>query len=126
MMTENELSKIVIDLCMKIHRILGPGLLESVYEKVLCYELKKLGINVERQKPIRLVYEEVLMDIGFRADVIVEGILLLELKSSEAVTTVHQKILLTYLRITNIKLGLLINFQGALLKDGIKRIVNNL
>lgn len=125
-MTENELAKIVVDLCIKIHRILGPGLLESVYEKVLCYELKKRGISYERQKRIKVLYEEVEMDIGFRADVIVADKLLVELKSAESVTEVHQKILLTYLRITNIKLGLLINFQRTLLKDGIKRIVNNL
>jgi GxxExxY protein len=125
-MAENELAKIVVDLCIKIHRILGPGLLESVYENVLCYELRKLGIHFERQKRIKVIYEEVQMDIGFRADVIVENKLLLELKSAESVTEVHQKILLTYLRITDIKLGLLINFQRTLLKDGIKRIVNHL
>lgn len=125
-MTENELSKIVVNLCIKIHRILGPGLLESVYEKVLCYELRKAGISFERQQMISLIYEELKMDLGFRADVIVEGKLLLELKSSEAVTPVHQKILLTYLRITQIKLGLLINFREELLKNGIKRIANSL
>lgn len=125
-MTENELSKIVVDLCVKIHRILGPGLLESVYGKVLCYELKKARINFNRQQMISVVYEEMKMDLGFRADVIVEGKLILELKSAEAVTPVHQKILLTYLRLTKIKLGLLINFKEELMKNGMKRIVNNL
>lgn len=125
-MTENELSEIVVRLCIKIHRTLGPGLLESVYERILCYELHKAGIAYERQKRINVIYEEVKMDLGFRADVIVGGKLLLELKSAEAVTPVHQKILLTYLRITELKLGLLINFHGELLKNGIKRIVNNL
>ena len=125
-MTENELSKVVVDLCIKIHRILGPGLLESVYEKVLCYELTKAGIKFDRQQKIGVVYEEIEMDLGFRADVIVGGKLLLELKSTEKVTPVHQKILLTYLRLTKIKLGLLINFREELIKNGIKRIVNNL
>ena len=125
-MTENELAKIVVDLCIKIHRILGPGLLESVYEKVLCYELGLAGINFQRQKAISVVYQNIKMDLGFRADIIVDGKLLLELKSSESITAVHHKILLTYLRMTELKLGLLINFHEELLKNGIKRIVNKL
>ena len=125
-MNENELATIVVDLCLKIHRILGPGLLESVYEEVLCYELKKSGIKFSRQKVVSVVYEEVKMDLGFRADVIVAGKLMLELKSAETVTSVHQKILLTYLKMTDMKLGLLINFREELLKNGIKRIVNKL
>ena len=125
-MTENELAKIVVDLCIKIHRILGPGLLESVYEKVLCYELGLAGINFQRQKAISVVYQDIKMDLGFRADIIVDGKLLLELKSSESITAVHHKILLTYLRMTELKLGLLINFHEELLKNGIKRIVNKL
>ena len=125
-MTENDLAKIVVDLCLKIHRALGPGLLESVYEKVLCYELSKKGINFHRQKMVDVIYEDVKMDFGFRADIIVEDKLLLEIKSAETVTRVHQKILLTYLRLTQIKLGLLINFHEELLKNGIRRVVNNL
>ena len=125
-MTENEIAKIVVDLCIKIHRALGPGLLESVYEKVLCYELGLAGINFQRQKAISVIYQDIKMDLGFRADIIVDGKLLLELKSSESITTVHHKILLTYLRMTGVKLGLLINFHEALLKNGIKRIVNKL
>ena len=125
-MTENEIAKIVVDLCIKIHRALGPGLLESVYEKVLCYELGLAGINFQRQKAISVIYQDIKMDLGFRADIIVDGKLLLELKSSESITTVHHKILLTYLRMTGLKLGLLINFHEALLKNGIKRIVNKL
>lgn len=125
-MTENELAKIVVDLCLKIHRLLGPGLLESVYERVLCYELGLAGINFQRQKAISVIYQDIKMDLGFRADIIVDGKLLLELKSSESVTPVHHKILLTYLRMTEIKLGLLINFHEELLKNGIKRIVNRL
>lgn len=125
-MNENELATIVVDLCLKIHRILGPGLLESVYEEVLCYELKKLGTKFRRQQVVSVVYEEVKMDLGFRADVIVAEKLMLELKSAETVTSVHQKILLTYLRMTDMKLGLLINFREELMKNGIKRIVNKL
>jgi GxxExxY protein len=124
-MSENDLSKIVVDLCLKIHRRLGPGLLESVYEEALCYELGKAGLAYSRQQQIEVLYDEVKMDIGFRADIIVEKKLLLELKSIEDILPVHLKILLTYLRVTNIKLGLLINFNEALIKDGIKRMVNN-
>ena len=125
-MTENELSKIVVGLCLKIHKVLGPGLLESVYEEVLCYELTKLGLNFRRQHGIIVEYEGIKMDLGFRADIIVEDKLIVELKSVEALAPVHHKILLTYLRLTNIKLGLLVNFNVELIKDGIKRIVNNL
>jgi GxxExxY protein len=89
-MTENELSKIVVDLCVKIHRILGPGLLESAYEKVLCYELTKAGLSFERQQKIGVVYEEIVMDVGFRADIIVGGKLLLELKSTETYSSAPQ------------------------------------
>jgi GxxExxY protein len=125
-MTENELAKIVVELCLKIHRALGPGLLESVYEEVLCYELTKLGLNFKRQQGIAVVYEDIKMDLGFRADIIIEDKLIVELKSVEMVAPVHYKILLTYLRLTNKKLGLLVNFNVELIKDGIKRIVNNL
>ncbi|MFT4153137.1 GxxExxY protein [Parafilimonas sp.] len=125
-MTENELAKIVVGLCLKIHRILGPGLLESVYEEALCYELAKAGLHFKRQQGISFMYEEVKMDLGFRSDVIVEDKLMIELKSVETVAPVHYKILLTYLRLTNIKLGLMINFNVELIKNGIKRVVNNL
>ena len=125
-MTENELSKIVVDLCLKIHRKLGPGLLESVYEDVLCYELQREGLGYSRQEEIAVLYEGMKMKSAFRADIIVEGKLILELKSVEDVIPVHLKVLLTYLRLTNIKLGLLINFNEAYVKDGIKRMVNNL
>ncbi len=126
MLTENDLSKTVLDQCFKIHKTLGPGLLESVYEEILCFELIKLGYNIKRQPSIAVVYESIKLDMGFRADIIVEDKLIIELKSIEAIAPVHSKILLTYLRLTNIKLGLLINFNVELLKDGIKRIVNNL
>ncbi|MCX6257840.1 MAG: GxxExxY protein [Bacteroidia bacterium] len=125
-MTENELAKIVVGLCLKIHKKLGPGLLESVYEEVLCYELNKLELNYKRQPGIVVVYEGIKMDLGFRADIIIENKLIVELKSIELVTPVHYKILLTYLRLTDIKLGLMVNFNVILIKDGIKRIVNHL
>ena len=125
-MTENELAKIVVDLCLKIHHALGPGLLESVYEEVLCYELNKAGLKHTRQEKILINYEGVSMRVGFRADVIVENKLILELKSVTDMSAVYNKVLLTYLRLTNLKLGLLINFHETLIKDGIKRMVNNL
>lgn len=125
-MTENELAKIIVGLCLKIHKILGPGLLESVYEEVLCYELAKLELKFNRQQGIVVIYEDIKMDLGFRADIIIEDKLIVELKSVESIAPVHPKILLTYLRLTDKKLGLLINFNVELIKDGIKRIVNNL
>ena len=125
-MTENEISKIIVDVSYKIHTKLGPGLLESVYEAILFHELVKRGLSVERQKPIPVVWENVFLDIGFRTDLIVENKVIIEIKSVEQVSRVHPKQLLTYLRITKLKLGLLINFNEALIKNGITRIVNNL
>lgn len=125
-MTENELSKIIVDCCFKIHTTLGPGLLESVYEETLTYELIKRGLFVKRQQGIAVVYEEIKMDLGFRADLIVEDKVIVEIKSIESIAPVHQKQVLTYLRLTGIKLGLLVNFNEALIKTGIQRIVNNL
>jgi GxxExxY protein len=125
-MTESELARIVVDIAFQIHNRLGPGLLESVYEAITLYELRKRGLTAEKQVAVPVVWEEVKLDIGFRADIIVEGKLLLELKSCEAVEPVHKKQLLTYLRLTNCRLGLLINFNVPLIKDGIHRVVNNL
>lgn len=125
-MTENEISKHVVDAAFKIHIQLGPGLLESVYEAVLTYELRKRGLRVERQKAIPVVYEEVRLDEGFRADLVVEDKVIIELKSVEAIARVHKKQVLTYLRLSNLKLGLLINFGEELIKDGISRVVNGL
>ncbi|MFV8358037.1 GxxExxY protein [Flavobacterium sp. XS1P32] len=125
-MTENELSRIVFDCALKVHKGLGPGLLESSYEACLFYELKKLGLNVVKQKSLPLVYEEVKLDIGYRIDIIVEDKLILEIKSVDALNDIHFAQLLTYLKLTNCKLGLLMNFNVVLIKDGIKRIVNNL
>ncbi len=125
-MTENDLSKIIVNTAYQIHTKLGPGLLESVYEKIMCYELVDQGLSIEFQKGIPVVWNDVKMDIGFRADLIVENLVVVELKSVEAVLPVHQKQLLTYLKLTNLKLGLLINFNETLIKNGITRIVNNL
>ena len=125
-MNENELSKIIVDACYKIHVKLGPGLLETVYETILYYELTKLGLKVEKQKPLPLLWDELKMDVGFRADLIVEDKVIIEIKSVEQIAPVHGKQVLTYLKITNCKLGLLINFNETLIKNGISRIVNNL
>ncbi|WP_340111721.1 GxxExxY protein [Maribellus mangrovi] len=125
-MTENDVAKIIVNTCYDIHVALGPGLLESVYEEILFFELTKKGLDVERQKAIPLIWGETKMEIGFRADLIVEGKVIVELKSVEAIAPVHPKQLLTYLKITGLKLGLLINFNERLIKDGITRIVNNL
>ena len=125
-MTENELAKVIVNTCYDIHVELGPGLLESVYEEILYFELTSQGYKVERQKPIPVFWKEIKMDIGFRADLIVENKVVVELKSVELIAPVHPKKLLTYLRITNLKLGLLINFNEALIKDGITRVVNGL
>ena len=125
-MTENEIAKIVVDACFKIHTKLGPGLLESVYETILEYELKKRGLKVERQVDIAVAYEGLNFDVGFRADLIVENDVTLELKSVEQTAPVHRKQVLTYLKLTEMKLGLLINFGSPLIKDGIARLVNGL
>ena len=125
-MTENELSKVVFDCALKVHQALGPGLLESAYEECLFHELKKNGLDVQKQKALPLVYEEVKLDVGYRIDIIVENKLIIEVKSVEALNDVHFAQLLTYLKLTNCKLGLLINFNVSLIKNGIKRIVNNL
>jgi GxxExxY protein len=125
-MTENELSKIIVDKCYQIHVDLGPGLFESVYEEILAFELIKEGLYVSRQQAIPVIWNEIKMEIGFRADLIIENKVLIEIKSVESIAPVHQKQVLTYLKLTDIKLGLLINFNEALIKDGITRIVNNL
>ncbi|NRT13241.1 GxxExxY protein [Flavobacterium sp. 14A] len=125
-MNENELSKIVFDCALKVHRALGPGLLERAYEECLYYELRKKGLMVIKQKALPLVYENVQLDIGYRLDLIVEDKLILEIKSVDALSDVHFAQLLTYLKLTDCKLGLLINFNVALIKDGIRRIANKL
>ena len=125
-MTANEIAKIIVDVAYHVHKRLGPGLLESVYETVLAYELKKRGLKVERQVPVAIVYDEIKFDEGFRADLIVEDKVIAELKSVENVVPVHKKQLLTYLRLTDKRLGLLINFGSELIRDGISRVVNGL
>ena len=125
-MTENELSRVVFDSALKVHQALGPRLLESAYEECLYYEIKKTGLFVEKQKPLPLVYEDVKLDIGYRIDILIENKLILELKSVESLNDVHFAQILTYLKLTNCKLGLLINFNVSLIKNGIKRVVNNL
>ena len=125
-MTENEVATQIVDVAFKIHTTFGPGLLESVYETIMAYELQKRGLRVVRQQAIPVVYESVRMDLGFRADLIIESKVVIEIKSVEAIAPVHKKQLLTYLRLTDKRLGLLINFNVELIKNGITRVVNGL
>lgn len=125
-MTENEIGTLVLNAAIEVHRELGPGLLESVYEAVLARELSLRGLAVERQVPVPIVYKDLCFDEGFRADLIVAGKVLLELKSVERVSPAHKKQVQTYLRLTGRKLGYLLNFGEAVLKDGITRCVNGL
>ena len=125
-MTENEIAKEIVDAAFRIHTTLGPGLFESVYETVMARELANRGLNVVRQQPIPVVWENVHMEAGFRANLIVEGKVIIEIKSVENLAPVHRKQLLTYLRLSGIHLGLLINFDTELIKDGLARVVNNL
>ena len=123
-MTENEIGKIVVDCAFQVHQKLGPGLLESVYEVALAYEIKKRGLSVERQVAIPVVYDDLKFDEGFRADIIVARLVILELKSVEQVHPVHKKQLLTYLRLSDKRLGYLINFGAELIKEGLSRVSN--
>lgn len=125
-MNENDIAKEIVDAAYKVHTARSPGLLESVYEAALAYELTKRGLGVERQKPLPVVYEEIRMDEGFRADLMVDERVIVELKSVENVAPVHRKQLLTYLRLSDKRLGLLINFGAERIKDGITRVVNRL
>jgi len=123
-MTENEIGEIVVDCAVKVHMRLGPGLLESVYETVLCYELQNRGRSVQRQVVVPINYDDLLFTEGFRADIVVDDKVILELKSVEHVTRAHKKQLLTYLRLSGRKVGYLLNFGEALMTDGISRIIN--
>lgn len=125
-MIENQLSSVAINAALKVHSALGPGLLESAYEECLFYELKKANLLVDKQKPLPLIYENVRMECGYRVDLLIEGRMIVEVKSIEAIRDVHLAQVLTYLRLADLKLGLLLNFNVTRLKDGIKRIVNNL
>ena len=126
MPVENEIAKVILDSAFRVHRALGPGLLESVYELALAHELQKRELRVARQVPVPIEYDGLTFDQGFRADLIVEDRVIVELKSVETVQPVHKKQLLTYLKLSGCRLGLLINFGEALLKDGITRVVNSL
>ena len=123
-MHENEISKIIFDLGLKIHKNLGPGLLESAYEECLFYENSKAGLFVEKQKPMPLIYEEVKLDIGYRMDLLVEKSVVIEVKSCEVLNDVHLAQVLTYLKLSGCRLGLLINFNTNLFKNGYRRILN--
>ena len=125
-MHENQIAKIVVDCAFKVHTALGPGLLESVYQAALAYELVQRGLLISVEQGIPAAYEDVKLELGFRADIIVENKVIIECKSIEALAPVHGKILLTYLRLADMRLGLLINFNVTLIKDGIRRVVNNL
>jgi GxxExxY protein len=124
-MRVNDITSAIIESSIDIHRRLGPGLLESVYRKVLAYELRKRGFEIEEEWPIPVEWDAVRLEVGFRADLIVNGAVIVELKSLEKVAAVHKKMLLTYLRVSDKRLGLLINFGEEVLKSGIHRIVNN-
>lgn len=126
MQRENDIAAAIVDAAYKVHRTIGPGLLESAYETILVYELQKRGLKVDIQVSVPVVYETVMLDIGFRADLIVEDLVIIELKSVEKIAPVHKKQLLTYLRLADKRLGLLINFGEELIKDGISRVVNGL
>ena len=126
MSTENELSNIIIGEAIFIHKSLGPGLLESVYKECLYYRLIKKELIVTKERAIPLIFEEIRLECGYRADLIVENKVIIEIKCVDVLADIHKAQTLTYLRLTNLKLGLLINFNVVLLKDGIKRIVNNL
>jgi GxxExxY protein len=125
-MTENEISRVILDSAFSVHKELGPGLLESVYEIVLAYELEQRGLRVSRQVPVSIRYKEMIFDAAFRADLIVEDKVIVELKSVEQVGEAHKKQVQTYLRLTGCKLGFLLNFGEALMKRGITRVVNGL
>jgi GxxExxY protein len=125
-MQENDLSQIIIGCAIKVHTVLGPGLLESAYEECLYYELIKEGLKVEKQKSLPLIYKEIKLEVGYRLDLIVEDKVIIEIKACEGLNDVHMAQVLTYLKLSNVKLGLLINFNVSKVKDGVKRIVNNL
>jgi GxxExxY protein len=125
-MTENEAATAIVDAAYHVHKGLGPGLLETVYEVSVAHELRKRGVRVVRQVAVPIVYDGVAFEEGFRADLIVEDVVIVELKSVERLLPVHSKQLLTYLRLANMRLGLLINFGESLIKDGIVRIANGM
>ena len=125
-MTENEISNKVIGLAIEVHKALGPGLLENTYKECLFYKINKTGLFVEKEKAIPLIFEEVKLECGYRVDLLVESKFVIEIKSVENLNTLHLAQTLTYLKLGNYKLGLLINFNEILLKDGVRRVINNL
>ena len=125
-MYENEISERIIGCAIEVHKLLGPGLLESAYEECLFYEIFQAGLRVEKQKPLPLIYKEIKLEVGYRLDLIVENKVIIEIKSVDALNDIHTAQVLTYLKLSGCKLGLLINFNVLKLKDGIKRLVNNL
>lgn len=125
-MSENEISSKIIGAAIEVHKQLGPGLLESTYETCLTYELKQMGLDVKQQQALPVVYKEVKLDAGYRIDLLVENKVIVEIKSVDALADIHTAQLLTYLKLKDLKLGLLINFNSVRVVDGLKRIVNNL
>ena len=125
-LTENEIAKLAVDICFRIHYKYGPGLFETVYEEIFCYEWAKTNIPFKKQHPIPVIHEDIKLEIGFRADIIIDDKIIIEFKSVEVLAPVHYKQVQTYLKLTGIKLGLLINFNVPLIKEGIHRIVNKL
>lgn len=124
-MYDNQLTSAIIGAAIRVHNALGPGLLESVYENCLCHELKKANLSVEKQKPVPLIYEAVKMECGYRIDLLVESRIVIEIKSVESLNNVHLAQTLTYLRLADLRLGLLLNFNVTRMTDGIRRVVNN-
>lgn len=125
-MTENDISGVVLDSSIKVHRELGPGLLESAYQSCLAFELENRGLFVEKEKPMPLTYTGLKMDIGYRVDLMIENKVIIETKAVDALNDIHMAQILTYLKLSDCKLGLLINFNVTLLKEGFRRVVNNL
>jgi len=125
MVLDNEITELIIGCAIKVHKALGPGLLESAYQECLFYELKKTNLKVEKEKPLPLVYEEVKLDCGYRIDLIIEGRIIVELKSVDELNDIHLAQVLTYLKLADCKIGLLINFNVTQLTKGIKRVINN-
>jgi GxxExxY protein len=119
----NELTEIIIGCAIEVHKILGPGLLESAYEECLAYELQKVGLKIERQKPVPVVYKDIVLECGYRIDILVEDTVVLELKSIETLNPVHEAQILTYMKFANKNIGLLINFNVTLLKNGLRRFI---
>jgi GxxExxY protein len=123
-MTENEIAKIVFNEALKVHKELGPGIYESAYEECLFYELQKTGLKVEKQKTLPLIYKEVKMEVGYRVDIMIENKFIVEIKAVDKLNDVHFAQILTYLKLSKCKLGMLINFNVTLLKNGVKRVIN--